>query len=107
MLARRLASRGLAVGRFHYVGTGNSDGDLGDVTIAGMAADAAAVAAALAAASGTDRIGFVATRLGSLPASSVASGWPGTRLVETGGLGPQLPKGVDAGEADGRDAARC
>ena len=81
MLARRLASRGLAVGRFHYVGTGNSDGDLGDVTIAGMAADAAAVAAALAAASGTDRIGFVATRLGSLPASSVASGWPGASLA--------------------------
>jgi hypothetical protein len=81
MLARRLASRGLGVARFHYVGTGNSDGDLGDVTIEGMAADAAAVATALAAASGTDRIGFVATRLGSLPASSVASGRPGAPLA--------------------------
>ncbi|HEX2369028.1 MAG TPA: hypothetical protein VHM94_07335 [Acidimicrobiia bacterium] len=81
MLARRLARRGLAVSRFHYIGTGNSDGDIGDVTIDGMAADTAAVASALTDVSGTDRIGFVATRLGSLPASTVASGLPGSPLA--------------------------
>ncbi len=79
MLARRLASQGLAVARFHYIGTGNSDGEVSDVTIDGMAEDTAAVATALAA--DTDRIGFVATRLGSLAASRVASGLPGSPLA--------------------------
>ena len=81
MLARSLASQKLAVARFHYIGTGNSDGDVREVSINGMTADTAAVATALRDTSGADRIGFLATRLGSLAATEVAAGLPGSPIA--------------------------
>ena len=53
-----------------------------------------------------DRIGFLATRLGSLAATEVAAGLPGSPIAlwEPVVSGSRLPKGVDAGPPHGRDA---
>ena len=66
MLARSLAARGVAVQRFHYRGTGHSDGDGRDLTFASMLEDLEVAAEHLRSRTGTARIVILGTRLGGL-----------------------------------------
>jgi hypothetical protein len=72
-LAGALAARGLAVGRFHYRGTGHSDGEGRDVTFATMREDAVEAATWLRNRSGVKDLGFFGTRWGALIAAAVAA----------------------------------
>ena len=84
-LCRRLAERGFAVRRFHYRGTGHSDGEAEDVTFERACEDAAAVAEHLdRETAGTDRFAFVGTRVGAMIAATLASRFPGapTAFIE-------------------------
>jgi alpha/beta superfamily hydrolase len=81
LLARRLASEGYAVGRFHYRGTGNSDGDGAGVTFESMAEDAAAVLEDLNSEAGHAPTFMVGTRWGALIAGSTMSSVPDAALV--------------------------
>jgi hypothetical protein len=81
LLARELASRGLAVGRFHYRGTGHSDGDGAGITFDSMRSDAEEALSWLHAVAGVDRIGFLGTRWSALVAGGVAAGSPGSPIA--------------------------
>lgn len=81
LLARRLARDGFAVERFHYRGTGNSDGDSDGITVSTMRRDAAACLRHLEAWSGIDAPIVMGTRWGALIAASAASNHPSARLV--------------------------
>lgn len=76
LLARELASRGLAVGRYHYRGTGHSDGEGDDITFDSMRRDTQEAMSWLRAVAGVDRIGFLGTRWSALVAGAVAAGSP-------------------------------
>ncbi|MCU1463832.1 MAG: hypothetical protein JWO37_3907 [Acidimicrobiales bacterium] len=78
VLARALAAAGIAVARFHYRGTGNSDA-CDEMTVGTMIDDAAAVAELLRATAGIERPAVVGTRLGAIVAAAVAA--PGAPLV--------------------------
>jgi alpha/beta superfamily hydrolase len=81
LLARRLASDGFAVERFHYRGTGNSDGEGREVTFDTMREDALGSLEHVSASCGKE-VGFlIGTRWGALVAASVASSHPGLGLV--------------------------
>ncbi len=80
-LARALAARGLAVQRFQYRGTGNSDGHPMDTSFETMCDDALAAAARLAEMTGIVAPAFVATRFGALVAASAARARPGPPVV--------------------------
>lgn len=73
LLARALAGAGLAVQRFQYRGTGNSDGDQADLSRDGMVGDAGTAAAALAAAAPGVPSAVVGTRFGALVAAETAA----------------------------------
>lgn len=77
LLARSLASAGLAVHRFHYRGTGNSDGDIGRMTLDSLVADTREATSLLVEAVGESPMGFIGVSLGAYPAA-VASrdGYP-------------------------------
>lgn len=80
VLARDLAAQGVGVQRFHYLGTGNSDGESTDITFSSMCDDARSATRRLAEA--TDgRLAFMGTRLGALVAAAVALEHPGAPLV--------------------------
>lgn len=81
LLARRLAGDGFAVERFHYRGTGNSDGDGEDVRVSTMRDDAAQSLEHLQAWSGIDAPVLVGTRWGALVAAAAASTHPSASLV--------------------------
>jgi alpha/beta superfamily hydrolase len=81
LLARRLASEGFAVERFHYRGTGNSDGDGEDVRVETLRDDAVASLAHLQSWSGIDAPVLMGTRWGALVAASAAAGHPSAPLV--------------------------
>jgi alpha/beta superfamily hydrolase len=81
LLARRLAAEGFAVERFHYLGTGNSDGEDSEVTFESMRDDALVCAEHLRNVAEADTLVLVGTRWGGLVAASAASGHPGTGLV--------------------------
>jgi alpha/beta superfamily hydrolase len=81
VLARTLASRGLAVQRFHYRGVGHSDGETEETTFATMREDALAAAARLLERTGVDGLGFLGMRFGGLVAGSAASEHRGCPLV--------------------------
>lgn len=72
LLAWSLASRGIAVGRFHYRGVGHSDGEAADLSIESMIEDAEAAAQHMLGRTGVDRVAFLGTRLGALVAAAVA-----------------------------------
>lgn len=72
VLARALCASGIAVQRFHYRGTGNSDGESSDVTFESMRDDALAAAGLLAQRTGVKRIAFIGARLGALVAAAAA-----------------------------------
>lgn len=73
LLARALASSGIAVQRFHYRGTGNSDGETEDITFQSMVEDVAEATSRL-----TSRVeapfGIMATRWGGIVAAPVVAG---------------------------------
>jgi alpha/beta superfamily hydrolase len=70
VLARLLARHGIAAVRFHYLGTGHSDGD--DTGFDRMVHDANRAAAWARDRAGATRIAFVGTRLGALVAAAAA-----------------------------------
>lgn len=81
LLARRLARAGFAVGRFHYLGTGNSDGEGAAVTFQTMRDDALGCVEHLRALTENDLLVLVGTRWGGLIAASAATMYPGAPLV--------------------------
>jgi pimeloyl-ACP methyl ester carboxylesterase len=80
-LCRSLAERGFAVRRFHYRGTGHSDGDSDDAVYSSICEDAQTVAAHLRRETGMERIGLIGTRVGALVAASVGAGTPGSPMA--------------------------
>jgi hypothetical protein len=72
ILGDALASSGVAVQRFQYRGTGNSDGDPKDMTFDSMLEDALAAAAWLRQVSGAGEVAFLGTRFGALIAAAAA-----------------------------------
>ena len=81
VLARRLAAAGVAVQRFHYRGSGHSDGEDVDLTLGTMVEDAAAAAARLAEVTAVHHPSFLGTRWGALVATRAASLAAGAPLV--------------------------
>lgn len=80
-LCRRLAQRGFVVRRFHYRGTGHSDGDAESFTYAGARDDALSVARYLAEESGFSQIGLIGTRVGALIAASIGASFPSAPMA--------------------------
>jgi pimeloyl-ACP methyl ester carboxylesterase len=80
-LARALASRGVAVQRFHYRGVGHSEGEAEETTFATMRDDALAAAERLLERIAAGGPAFLGTRFGGLVAASAASEYPGSPLV--------------------------
>lgn len=81
LAARTLASRGIAVQRFHYRGTGNSDGDTEDMTFPAMVDDAVAVLDDLRRRYPGAPTALLGTRVGAVVAAAAAAGAPGAPLV--------------------------
>ena len=81
VLGWELSGSGASVMRFHYVGSGNSDGEPENMTFAGLVADARVAATELRERTGISAIGFVGTRLGALVAAAAAAEFPGGSLV--------------------------
>ncbi len=75
LLSRLLATRGLAVQRFHYRGAGHSDGDSSKLTLGSMCRDARAAAHHLAEETGIARLALMGTRLGGLIAAATTLDW--------------------------------
>lgn len=76
-LARLLAARGVATLRFHYRGTGHSDGGNDDLVLGSMVEDAAGAVAHAAEQVGDDvPLGLLGTRLGGLVAAAVRPAAP-------------------------------
>lgn len=80
-LARLLARSGVAVQRFHYRGTGHSDGDPAAVTLEAMADDAREALQRLQDQSGVETVGFVGTAAGATVAALVARDVPGVPVA--------------------------
>ncbi|MGH2793564.1 MAG: serine aminopeptidase domain-containing protein, partial [Actinomycetota bacterium] len=72
-LCRKLAEHGFAVRRFHYRGTGHSDGEAEDLTYERLAEDARLVADHLKAETKAERIGLIGTRVGAVVAATIAA----------------------------------
>jgi alpha/beta superfamily hydrolase len=80
-LSRRLASQAVAVQRFHYRGTGNSEGEELDLTFDAMVEDAAVARMLLTEAVGALPLAFLGTRFGAIVAAAAARQVPGAPLV--------------------------
>lgn len=80
IIARRLATAGFAVARFHYRGHGNSVGG-DDSTYMSMRDDCLFVAEHLADVTGVEHLAFLGTRFGALPATEAASRYPTAPLA--------------------------
>lgn len=81
VLSRELAATGVAAQRFHYRGTGHSDGAPEDLTFPSMVGDAIEAAGLLSETAQVERIGFVGTRFGGMTAAAAASKHPGAPLA--------------------------
>lgn len=81
ILARALAVRGIAAFRFHYRGTGHSEGSAEDLTFGSMCEDAFEAFDHLRARFPELPSGFVGTRLGGFVAASVAGSVPSAPLL--------------------------
>jgi pimeloyl-ACP methyl ester carboxylesterase len=81
LLARQLASMGLAVHRFHYRGAGHSTGEEAELTLQVMADDAIAAARRLQEQTGVKRLGFVGTRWGAMVAAQASREFPASPLL--------------------------
>ena len=73
LLARRLARSGFTVQRFHYAGTGNSEGEILDMTLDSMITDTNVATEHLRARDDIDDVVFMGTRIGAIPAGSAAA----------------------------------
>jgi hypothetical protein len=73
LLARNLAENGIAVQRFHYRGSGNSDGSPEQETFIQLKDDTLRAAGHLRTITGVARLGFIGTRLGGHIAAAAAS----------------------------------
>ena len=73
LLARHLAAHGIAVQRFHYRGSGHSDGDTADATFETMREDALVAAEHLGRRTGASSIAFMGTRWGGLAAAAATA----------------------------------
>jgi pimeloyl-ACP methyl ester carboxylesterase len=107
-LGHRLAARGVAVQRFHYRGTGSSDGDPQALSFERLVDDARRALRVLCDRGRADRLGFVGTRLGALVAARLAREHPSAPLaVWEPVVDPRrvleraVAAGRDAGRADG------
>lgn len=81
LLGRSLASRGIAVARFDYRGSGHSDGDPEERTYEGLVEDALTATRWLEEQIGIARPAFLGTRLGAMVAASAAARFPGSPLT--------------------------
>jgi hypothetical protein len=81
LLGRTLAAAGIAVQRFQYRGTGNSDGDTSAVTLDTMKADARSATEHFRSTTGVEDIAFMGTKLSGVVAASLASAHGGAPLV--------------------------
>lgn len=81
MLARTLASRGIAVQRFHYRGTGHSEGEESEIRMQTLVEDALDAAARLQKRAGVRKIAFLGTRWGGRVAVAAAARYSGAPLV--------------------------
>lgn len=81
MLARSLAAAGIVVQRFHYRGSGNSDGETEDVTFGSMLEDTLAAAEFFGTKTRVSDLAFLGTRVGGLIASAAATHFDGAPLV--------------------------
>jgi hypothetical protein len=81
ILARALAARGIASLRYHYRGTGYSDGDPAALSFGSMCADATTAFAELRRRSPGVPTGFVGTRLGALVAAAAARDEPSAPIL--------------------------
>ncbi|MGZ8579259.1 MAG: serine aminopeptidase domain-containing protein [Actinomycetota bacterium] len=91
ILARALAARGIASLRFHYRGTGYSDGDPAALSFPSMCADAEAAAVRLQARCVGAPIAYVGTRLGAVVTASAARKTPGAPML----LWDPVPSGAE------------
>ncbi len=73
ILARSLAARGYAAQRFHYRGSGHSDGDSSAATLGTMRDDALAARDLLAGRVPSSQIAFLGARWGALVAAGAAA----------------------------------
>lgn len=80
-LARALASQQVAVQRFHYRSSGNSDDCSGGLTFDTMHDDARAAVDRLRELSGTERVAVMGTRFGALVAAAVSTSLGGATLA--------------------------
>ena len=81
LFARRLATEGIAVERFHYLCTGNSDGDCEHLTFDSMVEDSVTCAQHLLREVGEVPLLVVGSRWGSIVAASTAARFPDAALV--------------------------
>lgn len=81
ILARSLAVAGLAVQRFHYRGSGNSDGGAENVTFESMLGDTLEAVEFLESYSNVDSLAFLGTRLSALVASAAAKRFDGAPVA--------------------------
>jgi hypothetical protein len=82
VLGRALAAEGIAVQRFSYRGTGNSDGEPEDTTFESLQDDARAAAGRLLEVAGVRRPSYLATRFGALVAGGAAADGAPLALLE-------------------------
>jgi pimeloyl-ACP methyl ester carboxylesterase len=80
-LARVLVARNLAVQRFHYRGTGNSDGDPEAITFESLRDDALRALEGLLRETRVSSVVLVGTRWGALVAAAVSQTFPAAPLV--------------------------
>lgn len=80
-LGRWLARAGVAAQRFHYRGTGHSDGDADNIGFQMLVEDARRAADLLRERCGIDRIAFLGTRVGALVAARAARDDAGAPLA--------------------------
>jgi alpha/beta superfamily hydrolase len=81
VLARALATRGFAVQRFHYKGTGNSEGDISELTFPAMIDAGRQATERIVDLAKAQDVVFVGVRLGAYPAISLAAEFSSTSIV--------------------------
>lgn len=81
VLARTLSAEGFAVQRFHYFGSGNSDGEQDELSFESMRRDSIKAAEHLVRRSGVKQLLFLGVRLGAIVAAAAARTWNDVPVV--------------------------
>jgi alpha/beta superfamily hydrolase len=81
LLGRLLAARGIAALRFHYRGSGNSEGKSQEITFQSTLEDTFVAADHLLEQTGIRKVALVGTRWGGLMAAAVAQRWEGVPVA--------------------------